>query len=298
MDKLKAMATFVRIVDSGSLTAAATAAGQSTAAVVRSLAALEQHLGVRLLNRNTRRLALTDEGAEFLTWSRQVLAQFEELEQRFEQRHQQPRGVLRLTAPVAFGQQHVLPLVNAFLEQHPQMQVELILLDRMVDLLEEGLDLALRIGHLPDSSMVAIPLGKTRPVVCASPGFMREFGALAHPRELQGCACIVFLAQGRQWMFNEQGMPLVQQVEARLLTNQIQVARQACLHGLGVARLLHYQVADALAEGALLRQLQDYEVEEVPIQLAYPHARLLSPRVRVFMDWMVPRLRAAIPLAD
>lgn len=295
MDRLKAMATFVRIVDSGSLSAAAVQSGQSAAAVVRTLAALEKHLGARLLNRNTRRLALTDEGAEFLAWSRRILAEFDEVEHGFDARRNLPGGLLRLTAPVEFGRRHVAPLVNAFLAAHPATRVELTLLDRMVDLLEEGLDLAVRIGQLPDSSLVAVPLGRTRLVVCASPRLLERAGPVLHPSALSAHDCIVFAPQGRHWAFHVEGSPVTATVSARLLTNQAQAACQACVQGLGIARLLHYQVAEELADGRLTRLLREYETPDVPIQMVYPHARLLPPRVRQFIDWIAPRLSAAIP---
>lgn len=295
MDRLKAMSTFVRIVDSGSLSAAAEAAGQSAASVVRTLAALEKHLGVRLLNRNTRRLALTDEGAEVLAWSRRVLAEFEAVEHSFEARRSQPEGVLRMTAPVEFGRRHVAPLVNEFLRDHPAMGAELVLLDRVVDLLEEGLDLAIRIGQLPDSTMVALPLGRTRAVVCAAPGYLETSGPVPHPSSLREHPCVAFLPQGRQWHFQEAGEGIAQEIRARLVVNQVQTASLACLQGLGVARLLHYQVADELADGRLVRLLQAFEPPDLPIQMVYPHSRLLSPRVRRFIDWAAPRLRASVP---
>ncbi|KPB23957.1 transcript ional regulator [Pseudomonas savastanoi] len=155
MDRLKAMANFVRIVDSGSLSSAADVTGQSVASLVRSLAALESHLGVRLLNRSTRRMALTDEGEEYLRWTRRMLADFDDMEQRLDGRDGIVRGLLRVTAPVEFGQRYIAPLVNAFLCEHQNINVELNLNDQIVPLLDERLDLALRIGHLPDSAMVA-----------------------------------------------------------------------------------------------------------------------------------------------
>ncbi len=316
MDRLKAMATFVRIVDAGSLSAAAEAAGQSAAAVVRGLAMLERQLGVRLLNRNTRRMALTDEGAEYLGWCRRMLAEFEAMEQGLDARRQAPAGLLRLTAPVEFGQRYLAPLVAQFLAEQPGLRVELLLLDRVVDLLDEGLDLALRIGRLPDSSLVTRPLGRTRMVVCASPAFVQQHGAVETPQALRGLPCIEFLPQGRQWPFRaspDVGTPLerpasdgrdtgavpaetvLETVEARFLVNQVQAARSACVQGLGIARLLHYQVADELAAGRLLRLLRPYEPADLPIQLLLPHARLVPPRVRLFIDWAAPRLAQAIP---
>lgn len=297
MDRLKAMATFVRIVDAGSLSAAAEVAGQSNASVVRSLAALEKHLGVRLINRTTRRLALTDEGVEFLAWSRRILAEFEEVEHRFDARRRSPGGLVRLTAPIEFGRRYVAPLVNEFLATHPSMRAELILLDRIVDLLDEGLDLAIRIGHLPDSSMIATHLGETRSVVCASPDVLRRADSIEHPSELSEHGCIAFTQHGRRWPFQENGTLIHQAIDACMITNQVQVAVLACVHGIGVARLLHYQVADELADGRLIRLLREFELPDVPIQMVYPHSRLLPLRVRTFIDWMSPRLSAVIPVA-
>lgn len=295
MDRLKAMATLVRIVDSGSLSGAANASGQSAASVVRTLAALEKHLGTRLLNRNTRHLALTDEGAEYVAWSRRILAEFDEVEHGFDARRKSPGGVLRITAPVEFGRRYVAPLVNEFLALHPAIQVELTLLDRLVDLLDEGVELAIRIGQLPDSSLVATPLGHTRMVYCASPGYLSSHGAPQQPADVLEHACIVFAPQGRQWQFQEQGAVVSRTVPARMATNQIQVVSLACQQGVGIARLLHYQVASELEDGRLVRVLRDFELPDVPIQMVYPHARLLSARVRQFIDWAAPRLSAAVP---
>ncbi|MFV3076717.1 LysR family transcriptional regulator [Niveispirillum fermenti] len=289
------MATFVRIVDAGSLSAAAGQTGRSVASVVRTLAALEAHLGTRLLNRTTRRLALTDEGAEFLEWSRRILAEFDAVEHRFDARRQGSGGLLRLTAPVELGRRHVAPLVAAFLRQHPAMRVDLLLLDRVVDLLEEGLDLAIRIGHLPDSSMVAKTVGRTRQVVCASPDFLQGTGPVAHPSDLQALDCIAFLPQDRHWHFQVGDDSVAAAISARVATNQVQLNCDMCLQGLGVARLLHYQAADALADGRLVRLLRPFEPPDIPIQMVYPHSRLLSARVRRFIDWAAPRLEAALP---
>lgn len=295
MDKLKAMANFIRIVESGSLSAAADASGQSVASLVRSLAALERHLGVRLLNRSTRRMALTDEGTEYLAWSRRVLADFDDMEQRLEARDGIARGLLRITAPVEFGQRYVAPLVNAFLKAHTEMRVELSLNDQIVPLLDERLDLALRIGHLPDSAMVARQIGTTRLVTCASPDYLRTAPPIDSPQSLHDHPCITFAPHGRRWYYRHKGKELAQDITPRLVCNQIQTARLACVQGIGITRLMHYQVADELADGRLVRILTDYEPADLPIQLVYPHALQLSPRVRAFVEWAWPRLERETP---
>lgn len=295
MDKLKAMANFVRIVERGSLSAAAEASGQSVASLVRSLAALECHLGARLLNRNTRRMALTAEGAAYLAWSRRVLAEFDEMEQRIAARDGVLRGLLRMTAPVEFGQRYLAPLVNAFLAAHPELRIELHLDDQVVPLLDERLDLALRIGHLPDSSIVARRIGATRLVTCASPAYLQTAPALDAPAALRAHACIALASQGAHWYFRQQTQIVAEEIAPKLVCNQIGAARLACLQGVGVARLLHYQVADALADGRLRRVLRDAEPADLPIQLVYPHALHLAPRVRAFVEWAGPQLAQATP---
>ncbi len=298
MDKLKAMANFVRIVDNGSLSAAADASGQSVASVVRSLAALERHLGVRLLNRSTRRMALTDEGAQYLAWSRRMLAEFADIEQRLDAQDGSVRGLLRLTAPVEFGQRYLAPLVNAFLKEHPQVQVELNLNDQIVPLLDERLDLALRIGHLPDSTLVARPLGTTRLVTCASPDYLASSPPIDIPAALKDHACILFAAQGRHWYYRDGDREQAEEITPRLTCNQIRSASLACVQGLGITRLMHYQVADELADGRLVRLLKDYEPKDLPIQLVYPHSLQLSPRVRAFVEWACPRLERVMPVLE
>ncbi|WP_417661298.1 LysR family transcriptional regulator [Pseudomonas sp.] len=295
MDRLKAMANFVRIVDSGSLSSAADATGQSVASLVRSLAALERYLGVRLLNRSTRRMALTDEGEEYLGWSRRMLADFDDMEQHLEARDGTVRGLLRLTAPVEFGQRFIAPLVNQFLRLHSETSVELTLNDHVVALLDERLDLALRIGHLPDSAMVARQVGATRLITCASPDYLAGAPAVDTPESLQKHKCVTLASQGRQWYFRHKAKELAETIAPRLVCNQIRAAKLSCLQGIGITRLMHYQVADDLAEGRLVRILKDFEPMDLPVQLVYPHALQLSPRVRAFVEWACPQLEQITP---
>jgi DNA-binding transcriptional LysR family regulator len=295
MDKLLAMTTFVRIVERGSLTAAAAALDTSLPSVVRRLAELEAVLGVRLLNRTTRRLSLTDEGREYYERSRRVLADVDDAEGALAARRAAPRGRLRITAPVMFGRLRVAPVVAAFLAEHAALQIELLLLDRIVDLVDEGLDVGVRIAQLPESSLIAIGVGHTRRVVCASPAYLKRAGAPTLPRQLAGHACIASstLGETHEWLF---GGSTPQRITVRpvLVTNQIDAAIDACLRGLGCVQALRYQVQAALDEGTLERLLARFEPDPLPIQLVYPHARLLSANVRAFVDFAVPRLRASL----
>ena len=289
MDKLRAMQTFVRIVERGSLTAAADAMKSSLPAVVRALAALEAALDVRLLNRTTRRMALTDEGREYYERCRRLLDEVDDAEAALRARRTAPRGRLRITAPVMFGRLHVAPVANAFVARHTAVQLELVLLDRVVDLLEEGIDIAVRIAHLPDSSLVAIGVGGTRRVVCASPAYLRRAGTPRSPAELAGHRCVSFggLGPDHEWHFERERVA----VRAVLASNQIDAALDACVAGVGVGRFLCYQVQRHLDTGRLERVLAEFEPQPLPIHVIYPHSRLLSANLRAFVDWAVPRLR-------
>jgi DNA-binding transcriptional LysR family regulator len=284
MDKLRAMETFVQIVDRGSLTAAAAALDSSLPSVVRTLAALEAALGVTLLNRTTRRMALTDEGREYYERCKRLLAGVDEAEAALSARRSAPKGRLRVTAPVLFGRLHVAPLANEFIGRYAAVQLDLLLLDRVVDLLEEAVDVAVRIGRLPDSSLVAVPVGETRRVLCASPAYLKRAGMPSSPAELAQHRCVSF-----------SGLGWTDAASVVLATNQIDVALDACLAGVGIGQFLGYQVRALLDAGKLKRVLAEADPAPLPIHVVYPHARLLSANVRAFVDWTVPRLRKRLP---
>jgi DNA-binding transcriptional LysR family regulator len=296
MDKLRAMETFVRIVDRGSLTAAAESLRTSLPSVVRTLAALEAALDVRLLNRTTRRIALTDEGREYHARCQRVLAEVDDAEAALSARRAVPRGRLRVTAPVMFGRLHVAPVITEFVGKHPAVRAELILLDRVVDLVEEGIDVGVRIGRLPDSSLVALPIGETRRVVCASPAYLKRAGTPESPGDLAAHRCVSFagLAPGNEWTFASDGKSTHVMVTPALASNQIDPALDACVGGAGLGQFLSYQVRTLLETGKLKRVLAGFEPAPLPIHAIYPSARLLSSNVRALVDWAVPRLRARV----
>jgi len=280
VDKLRAMQAFVHIVDGGSLTAAADALDSSLPSVVRTLAALEAELDVRLLNRTTRRIALTDEGREYYERCKRVLAEVDEAEAALSARRSAPKGRLHVTAPVMFGRLHVAPVATEFIARHAAVRLELLLLDRVVDLLEEGVDVGVRIGRLPDSSLVAVALGETRRVACASPAYLKRAGVPKAPADLARHRCVNFT-----------GLGPASQANVALATNQVDAALDACVHGVGIGYFLCYQVQALLESGQLKRVLAEFEPAPLPIHVIYPHARLLSANVRAFVDWTVPRLR-------
>jgi DNA-binding transcriptional LysR family regulator len=295
MDKLKAMSAFVQIVEKGSLTAAADGLDTSLPSVVRTLAALERSLGARLLNRTTRRIALTDEGRAYYDRARRILGDVADVEAAVSARQDTPRGRLAIGAPVMFGRLHLAPLVTEFLAKHPEVSIELLLMDRVVNLVEEGLDASLRIGSLADSSLVAIELGRTRRVACASPAFLKRHGVPRQPADLSRIPCIRFtgLAQN-DWEFGAGKKTARVRVEGPIATNQIDAALDACLQGLGCGRFLGYQVAAHHQAGRLRYVLEAHEPEPLPVSLVYPQARLVSARLRAFMDFVVPRMRARL----
>lgn len=304
MDKLKGMATFVRIVDCGSLSAAADELGRSPSAVVRTLAELERHLGVRLLNRSTRQHSLTDEGRDYLLRCRRILADIEEAEFVLDSRKLDLRGKLSVTAPVMFGSLHISPLLNQWLQEHPGMTAELTLLDRVVDVIEEGFDLALRIGQLSDSSLIAMPLGHVSMVTCASPELVRQRGTPEHPRDLAEWPVVTFSVQSSVWRYcrvegswedgGRDGDLIDQEVSPVLISNQVGPVLEAAIQGLGVARIMSYQAKNALDSGALVPLLPQWQSVQIPVQFVYPHTRLISPRVRQFLDWATPRIRTLL----
>ena len=292
MDKLKAMTTFVQIADAGNLSAAARQHGQSLPAVVRSLAALEGELGVRLFNRTTRRISLTDEGRHYLQSCRGVLAALHDAEAALKDEAAEPAGQLVITAPVLFGQHYVAPAVTTLLQRHPQLRCRLWLLDRVVNLLEEGMDIGVRIGPLDDSSLIARPVGQVQRMVVASPAYLHRVGIPDHPRQLQHAQCLGFLSSGPLWWrFAEAGRSFSVPVSGALEFNHIAPAIDACIAGMGFATFLSYQVADALAAGQLTPVLRGFELPPRPVNLVYPHARLLPARVRRALDWLEADLR-------
>jgi DNA-binding transcriptional LysR family regulator len=295
MDKLKALQAFVAIVERGSLTAAAEALGSSLPAVVRTLAALESQLGVRLLNRTTRRLSLTEDGRQYLERARRILADLDDADRSLGAQQAEPSGTLSVTAPVLFGQYRVAPAVTRFLQRYPRMRINLVLLDRVVNLVEEGLDVGVRIGHLQDSTVVARGVGRIRHVVVASPALLRRLGTPKHPRELARLPCLRFSAtEGGPWAFREAGRAFTIGVQGPLDCNLAAPILEACAAGLGFVRCLSYQAALLLAAKRLRIVLADYEVEPWPVSLTYPSARLLPSRTKVFIEWMVGELKSSV----
>ena len=284
MDRLEELATFVAIIEAGSLVGASRRLRRSPPAVTRALSALEDRMGVRLVERTTRHLSPTEAGVALAERARTLLADYEQVLAGVSQA--QVQGVLRITAPVQFGRRHVAPIVSAFLNQHPDVRVELTLNDRNLDLIEEGLDLAVRIGPLADSSLVARTVGSVRRVVVASPAYLALRGVPRTPSDLATHDTIFGMARSpaREWRFGPSQRGAVVRLAPRLSVDDVDAQLQAARAGRGIARPLSYQVADDLAGGTLVRLLQDFEPDPLPVQLVTLRRSHVAPKVRAFLD--------------
>ena len=296
MDKLYAIEAFIKIVDAGSLTAAADALDVSQPSMVRTLAALERDLGVRLLNRTTRRMSLTDEGRDYVERARQIVSAVEEAQQSLSARRTTPRGRLRIASSVSFGRTFVAPIVAEFLAQHADVNIELLLLDRVVDLVEEGMDLAVRVAKLPDSSMIAHGVGEVRRVVVASPSLLKAAGAPKKPADLHGKRCVCFsgVTSPSHWDFHVARKLVQVPVKSALVTNQIDAGVMACVQGVGFGRFFDYHVLPQIKAGKLVRVLDKFEGEAIPASIVYPSSRHQSPNVRSFVNFAQALLRERV----
>lgn len=281
MDRLEAMAMFLKAVDEGSLSAAAREMGVPTPTLSRKVADLEARLGAQLLTRTTRKLALTDAGITYAAEARRILEQVEDAERQVAGEFTTPKGELVVTAPTFFGRLHVLPVVADFLERYPEVDVKLALGDRVVDLIDNQIDMAVRIGELPDSGLIATRIGTMRSVVCASPAFLDRYGVPQTPADLEG---LPFLATPLQAATLTRRPRLIAPAEAMI---------EAAIRGIGFARPRHYQAAAAIEAGTLRLLLESFEPEPAPIHLIHAPRGQMPLKMRRFLDFAAPRLRAS-----
>ena len=301
MNRLEAMSVFAAIVDGGSLSAAGRRLNVPLATVSRKLADLEAHLKTRLITRSTRKLMLTDAGRDYLDACRQILEQVDEAERAASGAYAKVNGQLVVAAPIVFGRLHVVPVAAAFLEAHPEVDIQLRLGDRNVNLIEEHVDVALRIGALPDSNLVATQVGATRRVVCASPTYLERLGTPQALGDLAAHRCITFdgLEAATSWTFvGAGGQKRPARVRSRMTVSTADAAIEAAVLGLGLTRVLSYQVADALQDGRLVRVLIDEESPTVPASLIYLGQGRLPMKTRAFIDFAVGRLRDRLSALD
>ncbi|ARU30372.1 LysR family transcriptional regulator [Sulfuriferula sp. AH1] len=293
MDKLHLMTVYVAVAESRSFAAGARRLGMSPPAVTRAVALLEHELGVKLLTRTTRHVRVTDAGQRYLDDVRRILGEVAEADEAAAGINAEPRGHLTVTAPSLFGRMFVLPGIVEFLQRHPAMEVSALLLDRVVNMLEEGVNVAVRIGELPDSSMTAIRVGQVRRVACAAPQYLAAHGTPLTPAALAQY-CIINtnnMGAGCEWKFGHAATATTVHVRPRLSVTTNDAAIEAAMQGFGIARILSYQVAALFETGALVPILSDYEPPAMPIHVIYREGRHASAKVRSFVDMMVQHLQ-------
>lgn len=296
MDRLEAMSAFVAVVEAGGFSAASRRLGTPLTTVSRKVADLEEHLRVRLLIRTTRRVALTDTGQMFFQRCRKLLDELGESERLASGEYQAPRGELTVSAPLALGRLHLAPIIAEFLAVYPEIDVDLRLSDRIANIVEDGIDVAVRVGQLPDSRLRALKVGSIRHVVCASPSYLSRRGTPSKPSDLVAHDCVTFtgLEGAREWTFRSGRKVERLTVRSRLAVDTAEAAADATCAGIGITRLLCYQVSGAVLDGHLKLLLRKYEPSPLPVSLVSADARLMPQKLKAFMDFVSPRLKARL----
>lgn len=294
MDRLAWMRMFVAVAETGGFASAARRLGVSPPVVTRALAQLESHLGASVLTRTTRKVRLTDAGARYLEDCRRVLAELDDIEAAVSGDYSELRGPLGITASVMFGRLYVTPVLLDFLGLHPEVSARVVLNDRVIDLIDEGLNLAVRIAKLADSSLTALRVGEVRRVVCASPAYLRKHGVPKTPEDLADFDCVVFGHERSvpAWTFEGKRGKISVRPRAQLHGNASEIGITAALSGRGLTRVLSYMIAPEVRAGRLRLVLEDYEPEPLPIHIVYREGRRAPARVRAFADYAAQRLRA------
>lgn len=300
MDRLETMRVFVAVAEEASFAAAARRLVLSPPAVTRAVTALEERIGASLLHRTTRIVRLTEAGARFLADCKRILGEIEEAEAVAAGAHTEPRGLLTVTASTMFGRVFVAPVLLDFLGRHPHVSARTMFFDRIVDILEEGIDVAVRISHLPDSSLTAVRVGSVRRVLCASPGYLAERGTPETPADLAHHDAIAFgpVTPQAEWTLGAGAETVTVSPPTRLLANTAEVAIAAAVAGRGITRVLSYMIEPDVRAGRLAIVLPAYEPPPVPIHVVHAEGRRAAARVRAFVDFAVERLRAALGAAS
>jgi DNA-binding transcriptional LysR family regulator len=300
MDRFHLMSVFVAVAEEESFAGGARRLSISPPAVTRAVAMLEERLGIKLLTRTTRFVRATDAGLRYLDSARRILAEADEADEAAAGVHSTPRGQLAVTAPVLFGRMYVMPGIVDYLKQYPDVSMSAVFLDRVVNLLEEGLDVGVRIGELPDSTMRAIRVGSVRRVLCASPEYLQKHSAPKEPPDIAGHTIISAspVTPSIEWRFGAGKQVVTVKVLPRLSVTNNDAAIQAALQGFGIARLMSYQVASHVATGQLKRILADWEPPPLPIHVMHLEARQASAKVRSFVELLVDQLKGNSALTE
>jgi DNA-binding transcriptional LysR family regulator len=296
MDRIDAMSVLQTVIEAGSLSAAGRRLGIPLSTVSRKISDLEAHLGTQLLVRSTRSLSLTEAGKTYATATRRILEDIAEAERAAAGEYAVVKGELVITAPIVFGRLHMVPVVTAFLAAYPETDVRLVLADGLLHLVEDHIDLALRIADLPDSSDIAVKVGTVRRIICASPDYLERRGRPKHPGDLADHDVVTFsaLAPSEAWTFGKGAAARPATSRTRLTVNTAEAAIDAAVAGVGLTRVLSYQIADAVRSGRLVTVLDDHAPDPMPVSLVYSDQRMLPLKLRAFLDFATPRLRSAL----
>jgi DNA-binding transcriptional LysR family regulator len=293
LDRIMSMEVFVKVAQAGSLSAAAQALGLSKSTVSKHISALEDHLGVLLLNRTTRRLSLTDLGAAYRDHAQRILSEIADTELAIQEHTVEPKGKLRVNAPMSFGILHIAPLLPGFMAAHPRIEIELVLDDRRVDLIEEGFDVAIRIGRLDDSTLIARRLASVHFVCAAAERYLARHRSIERPEDLAGHNCLRYSLnrQPNEWRFERDGHEQTVRVTGTLVANNGEALREAAVAGLGVVYQPIFIIDSDLAAGRLQPLLQDWTTPQIDIHAVFPEQRRLQPKLRHFVDHLVAMFR-------
>jgi Transcriptional regulator len=296
MDRLEAMSVIVAVTETGSFSAASRRLGTPVATVSRKVSELEARLKAQLFQRSSRQMTLTDAGRSYIEACKRIIEQVDDAEREVSGEYRIPKGDLAVTAPWGLGHMHLVPIAVEFLDAYPEIALRLVLTDRVVNTVEENIDVSIRIGALPDSSMIATRVGSVRMVLCASPGYLAARGHPTEPGDLRDhdCICVDSVAAQRSWKFAKGGREIAAPIRSRLTVNDSEAAIDAAAAGAGIARVMSYKMEAARRAGKLVVMLEDFELEPLPMHIVYAERKPVPLKLRAFLNWVTPRLKARL----
>jgi DNA-binding transcriptional LysR family regulator len=296
MDRLEAMSVIVAVTETGSFSAASRRLKKPVATVSRNVAELEARLKAQLFQRSSRQMTLTDAGRSYIEACRRIIEQVDDAEREVSGEYRIPKGDLAITSPWGLGHMHLMPIAVEFMNAYPEIALRLVLTDRIVDTVEENIDISIRIGNLADSNLIAMKVGSVRFVLCASPGYLAEHGHPSEPTKLAAHDCISIdsVAPQRSWKFIKDGREMVVPIRSRLTVSDSEAAIEAAIVGAGITRVMSYKMEAARRAGQLVLMLEEYEQEPWPVHIVYAERKPVPLKLRAFLNWITPRLKARL----
>jgi DNA-binding transcriptional LysR family regulator len=296
MDRLEAMSVIVAVTETGSFSAASRRLKKPVATVSRNVAELEARLKAQLFQRSSRQMTLTDAGRSYIEACRRIIEQVDDAEREVSGEYRVPKGDLAITSPWGLGHMHLMPIAVEFMNAYPEIALRLVLTDRIVDTVEENIDISIRIGNLADSNLIAMKVGSVRFVLCASPGYLAEHGRPSEPTELatHDCISVDSVAPQRSWKFIKDGREIAVPIRSRLTVSDSEAAVDAAVAGAGIARVMSYKMEAARRAGQLVIMLEEFEQEPWPVHIVYAERKPVPLKLRAFLNWVTPRLKARL----